>query len=117
MLLAIRKFCIHFDRKYVEIFISGIRLKIFRPKCIQFFFCFHICKHSRCNELVESGVKLPLTSKDSVNNCDNYHEKLFGLYEQAIRLAIADRLQTEDKVILQLVCLFTCCVSKLRLSI
>ncbi|XP_055309339.1 protein arginine N-methyltransferase 5-like isoform X2 [Sitodiplosis mosellana] len=58
---------------------------------------FNGVKHE-CNYFSGFGLKLPLTPDDHINKCAKYHEKMHNVYAKAIRLAIEDRLQINDKV-------------------
>lgn len=52
----------------------------------------------RCNYFRGFGLKLPMTPDDQLNKCTKYHEKMHNLYAKAIRLAIENRLHTNEKV-------------------
>lgn len=55
-------------------------------------------KKHECNLIGGTGLIMPKVPADSVNRCTSYQQQMFKRYEQAIRLAIADRLQTHEKV-------------------
>lgn len=56
----------------------------------------------RCNRidrrLNAAGLIFSSKPNEIVNRCDKYQKKLFNLYTKAVRLAIADRIQTDEKV-------------------
>ncbi|XP_031633728.1 protein arginine N-methyltransferase 5-like isoform X2 [Contarinia nasturtii] len=69
------------------------------PKCLRNILSKY-CKEMphQCNKLDRSGLKLPFTTADTLNNCTKYQERLLNFYAKAIQLAIEDRLQLSDKI-------------------
>lgn len=76
----------------------------YRPSilCLVIYFIVRFTIDFRCNPINryfnDAGLIFSLKPNEIVNRCEKYQRNLFKIYTNAIRLALTDRAQSEEKV-------------------